>query len=139
MMVRLLQSLASGLLSALLAPAIGALLMAAWIGLKSDLGAQFSAGDAPGLALALLTAAYLLGTVPAFLTGMALPLLQSKLPLPAAAMCTGALGAGVFAATFGAHLLEAARAAGAFPVSLLIAFVAGTVTASLVTRIHREA
>jgi hypothetical protein len=107
-MRRLLESLASGFFICLLAPSLAAATYAGIVSFSTDLlsTTQRSASSYLLSALGVLTGAYILGAIPAFLAGSALPTLRRYLPVVPAAMFTGCLGALAYFATFGSHLLS---------------------------------
>ena len=102
---RVFEALRSGLVVALLAPLVAAamfLLVVATSGERIDPGI----GSFVLLFVGIASGAYFLGAVPAFVAGLMLPALRSRLSAVVSALCTGVVGALVYLATFGAHLLS---------------------------------
>ena len=103
-----LEALSCGLLLALLAPPVAAVVFIAQAAIAPEAsGASFDTGP---LNLVLLfigaaSAAYFLGAVPAFLAGLALPALRRRLALFASAVSTGLAASAAYFLTFGSHLL----------------------------------
>ena len=105
---RVLEALVSGLQLALLAPPLAAavftLRLVLWPSSPAD-APEPGVGSVLLLALGVVSAAYLLGGLPAFLAGLVLPPLRRRLPLPLAAVSTGLIAVALYLATFGRHLL----------------------------------
>ncbi len=141
LMRRALEATASGLLVALLAPPIAAAVFLLNAAVRAGTGpAPFDAS--PGSVLLLFigvaSGAYLLGAIPAFLAGLALPTLRQLLgPLPAAT-ATGVLGAVAYAMTFGSHLMPGPNPVDALHHPAFPAFVGVSVAALLTLRVERR-
>lgn len=138
---RMLEGLASGLLVALMAPAIAAVLFVLhW--------ALFSAGQAEAvdtragslllLAIGVAAGAYLVGAIPAFLAGLVLPSLRRYLPPWPAALATGLLGTLAYASTFGSHLIPGSGPIASMLVYALPAFGGVALAALWALRIERR-
>ncbi len=126
---RAFEALRSGLFVALLAPLVAAaifLLVVATSGERPEPGiANFCL-----LFMGIASGAYFLGAVPAFVAGLMLPALRSRLSAVVSALCTGSLGALVYLATFGAHLLSQPQPVRSVLTACVPAFI-GTAVASL--------
>jgi len=134
-----LQAIAGGLFVALLAPAVAALVFAL---VMASTTAMLSEIHDPGvfdlllLALGFATGAYLLGLLPSFAAGLALPALLRRLSPVQASIATGLLGTAVYVLGFGAPW-------GADPLrdalyQALPAFVGVSVAAFVFTRRRRR-
>jgi hypothetical protein len=136
---RALEATVSGLLIALLAPPVAAVMFILLSAVASTLpNEQFASalGSVVLLLLGVTSGAYLLGALPAFAAGLALPSLQRALSPLLAAGCSGVIGAVVYAATFGAHL--ASGPAASWPYCALPVFTGVAVAALLAQRIERR-
>ena len=104
---RIFEALRSGLVVALLAPLLaGAVFMLAMAVFAARSGERLdtSAGSLVLLFLGVASGAYFLGGIPAFVAGLALPVLRARFSSALAALCSGLVGTLVSLATFGSHL-----------------------------------
>lgn len=104
----ILNSLACGLFVALLAPAIaGALFGLGLLALPTTPSnpIDMRPGSLVLFAIGIASGTYLLGAIPAFIAGLALPALRRRSSKLITSIATGVIGCAVFLVTFGAHLL----------------------------------
>ena len=136
-----LEAVASGLLVALLAPPVAGVLFllssVAW-----SAGAGETLDPSPSsillLALGVTTGAYLLGVVPAFLAGLALPTLGRLLTPVLASAATGLIGTALYWLLSGSHLMSRPRAIESTLIYTLPAMTGVAVAAFLALRIERH-
>lgn len=141
-LARTLEALASGLFVALLAPAVAAAAFAIGLEVTSEGFVDQSATSPENfilLAIGFASAAYFLGAIPAFLSGLALPVLRRKLSPAFAAFGTGILGAAAYLASFGAHLFSSPHPVRSVLGSAVPAFIGIAVAAYVFARRHRKA
>ena len=135
----ILSSLVSGLFVALLAPAIaGAVFGLELLALPSTPSnhIDMSPGSLILFAVGMASGAYLLGAIPAFIAGLALPVLRRKCSNLVASVATGVMACAVYLATFGAHLLTQPRPMQSVSMILFPAFVGSFVAAYAFTVRH---
>lgn len=135
----ILSSLVSGLFVALLAPAIaGAVFGLELLVLPSTPSNQIdmSPGSLILFAIGMASGAYLLGVIPAFIAGLALPSLRRKCSNVVASVATGVMGCAVYLATFGAHLVTAPQSMLSVAMNLIPAFLGVFVAAYVFTVRH---
>lgn len=133
----LFEAAVSGLWLALVAPPLAATafgIVAGLAAIASGRSAGAGLDEVVGAWLLLGMGAYLLGAVPAFVAGLALPLFRQRLSPTWAAGATGAAGVLVYLATFGAHLLSIQSPTELFFGYVLPAFVGVAVAALLLLR-----
>ena len=136
---RALEATVSGLLVALLAPPISAVAFILPSAAASTLPQEQVAWSLSSIMLLILGAtagAYLLGAVPAFAAGLALPSLRRALSPLLAAGSTGVIGTVVYASTFGNHLTSGP--AESWPFYAFPAFAGLAIAALLALRIERR-
>ena len=134
-----LEATVSGLLVALLAPPISAVAFILLSAAASTLPQEQVAWSLSSIVLLILGAtagAYLLGAVPAFAAGLALPSLRRALSPLLAAGSTGVIGTVVYASTIGAHLTSGPVQS--WPFYALPAFAGLSVAAVLALRVERR-
>lgn len=137
---RALEATANGLLVALLAPPIAALVfVAVSVASRAAVRESFdtSLGGTLLLILGVATGSYLIGAIPAFLAGMTLPSLRRRLPPMPASLATGLVGAVAYALTFGSHLMSGPNLMDSIRTYALPAFVGVAIAALVVLRIER--
>ena len=136
---RVLETLTSGVLVALLAPLIAAaiitLRLVGWPQSGAD-RVDPSVTSLLLLALGVASAAYFLGGIPAFAAGLVLPTLRRKLPTIVAALVAGCVAVAVYLATFGSHLLGLSDPIAAVLPNTVPAFLGATAAAYLFARKH---
>ena len=137
---RVLEALTSGLQLALLGPPLAAavftLRLVIWPSSPAD-APEPGVSSIPLLALGVVSAAYFLSGLPAFLAGLVLPALRQRLPLPLAAIATGLCAVAAYLATFGMHLLTQPNPLGGILPIAGPAFVGVAVAAWLISRRSR--
>jgi len=109
---RILEATASGLLVALLAPPLAAATFLAIACLSPGAMPEQSDSGLSSLVLLFLGAAsgaYLLGGIPSFVAGSALPMLRRRLSPAGSAASVGLLATGAYFLSFGSHLLQGAE------------------------------
>ena len=118
---RVLEATACGLLVALLAPPVAGLVFllssAVWSANPRETFDP-SLTSVQLLILGVTTGAYMLGAIPAFFAGLALPTLRRILSPILAAAATGLLGIATYSLTFGSHLIS-----GPWPIQSTLLYV----------------
>ncbi len=138
---RVLEATASGLLVALLAPPVAGLvflMVSAMWSFNPNQTIDPSLTSVLLLTLGMTTGAYILGGIPSFLAGLALPTLRRKLSPVLAATATGLLGVLVYCLTFGSHLLSGAKPVESTLIFAIPAFSGVTVAALWALSIERR-
>ncbi len=132
-----LEAAVSALWLALVAPPVAATVFGLVLGLgaiASGRGTGVGVDQLAGTWLLLAMGAYLVGALPAFVAGLALPFCRRRLPPVWAAGATGAAGVLVYFTTFGAHLLSVTRPLEWLLQNALPAFLGVAVAALLLLR-----
>lgn len=138
---RVVQSLASGLLLALMAPAFAALAFLLLAAASNPSAVHEFDSSIDGMALLILgfaSGSYLVGAIPAFLAGLALPSLVKVLPAVFASAASGVLGVLAYLLTFGSHLLSDQGLRGSLGLYALPAFLGVAAAAFIAQRIERQ-
>ena len=136
-----LQAVANGLLLAMVAPPIAAvtfLLLTIASDASARQGFDSSVGSIVLLVLGAATGSYLVGAIPAFLAGLALPSVSKVLPAVLASAATGCLGVLAYALTFGSHLLASPNLLSSLSSYALPAFIGVAAAAFIAQRIERR-
>ena len=138
---RAFQATANGLLVALLAPPMAAVVfLLISVALPATGGERFDSSVSSILLLMLGVTAgsYLVGVIPAFLAGLALPGLRRVLSPVLASAATGCVGTLAYSLTFGSHLMLGHGLLNYLHVYALPAFAGVTVAALLALLIERR-
>ena len=137
-----LKSLTAGIQLALLAPPAAAVVSTITFvltpGARSELTRPGSGGYF-GVLLGLTIGAYILGALPAFVSGLALPLLRKSMSPFLVAAAVGMLAACVYFLTFGSHLLPGPDLAATLWFSAVPAFLGPALPAYALARWQSEA
>ena len=137
-----LKSLKAGFQLALLAPPTAAVVSAMTFVLTPDARNEFSragSGEFIGIVLGLTLGAYILGAIPAFISGLALPLLRMAMSPVSTGAATGLLAVCAYFLTFGSHLLPGPNMAATLWFSAVPAFFGAAIPAYALARRHSEA
>ncbi len=137
-----LKSLIAGFQLALFAPPVAALVSAVSLTLapgSRDEITRVGSGGFFGTLLGLTIGAYFLGAVPAFVAGLALPLLRKAASPAFVAPTIGLLSACVYFLTFGSHLFPGPNLAATLWFYALPAFLGSALPAFALARLQREA
>jgi hypothetical protein len=138
---RVLEATASGLLVALLAPPVAGLVFLLGSAVWSANPRETFDPSPTSLLLLMLgvtTGAYMLGAIPAFLAGLALPTLRRVLSPTLAAAATGFAGVAIYLLTFGSHIISGPRPVEAMLIYALPAFSGVAVAALWAIQIERR-
>jgi hypothetical protein len=137
-----LKSLTAGIQLALLAPPVAAVVNTITFAVTPSARDGFTrpgSGGYLGVLLGLTIGAYILGAIPAFVSGLALPLLRKTLSPALVAGAVGILAACVYFLTFGSHLLPGPNLAATLWFSAVPAFLGAALPAYAISRLQREA